>query len=82
MKFLIPLVLVGCAQAPMQEVKKDLVHGNISLNGVLNLSRTSFIKGCLFGIQTHYFERTGGKKLEYCKQASRAHEEEMKILLK
>ncbi|MAZ47917.1 MAG: hypothetical protein CME65_05100 [Halobacteriovoraceae bacterium] len=84
MKILYPLLflfLFSCASTPEEKLRSDLLEENISLGAVLNLGATSFIKGCLFGTQTHAFEKVKPSKFEYCKAAAGAHQEELKTLL-
>lgn len=81
LKILILFSLYNCATTPEEQLRKDFLDENISMNAVLNLGTTSFIKGCLFGGQIHAFEGVKKSKLEYCRAASRAHQEELKVLL-
>ena len=78
---LLSLCLSSCATTPEEQLRSDFLDENISLKAVLNLGTTSFIKGCIFGTQTHAFEGVKPNKLNYCKAAAAAHQEELKVLL-
>lgn len=80
------LALISCQTAPKksqlgEKEGFDFFEENISTSAVLNLGTTSFIKGCLEGLKVHVFEKTNGKKLEFCKAAARNHEMELRSLL-
>lgn len=74
-------ILASCATTPEEKLRNDLLEEDISISAVLNLGTTSFIKGCIFGTQTHAFEGIKPSKLEYCRAAAAAHQEELKVLL-
>ncbi len=83
---ILSITLGSCQTAPKkselgEKEGFDFFEENISTSAVLNLGTTSFIKGCLAGLKTHVFERTNGKKLEFCKAAAHAHEMELRSLL-
>lgn len=84
MKFLVLMMLAACASkpTPMEEIKREFNQDNVSMNAILNITRTSFIKGCIFGSQVHYFEQVKGKRFHYCRNAAKGHAEEIKSILK
>ena len=84
MRALVVLILLcSCAhtQDPLDSLKKDYQADNISLNAIMNITKTSFVKGCLFGSQIHYFEKINKNRFEVCKKAAEAHALELRGIL-
>lgn len=65
-------LVTGCASQKYKNIKKEYNEGNISLNAVLNLARTSYLKGC---------QENSKKVFEDCKNKADKHTESIAEIL-
>lgn len=80
---ILSLVLVSCAAlGPKKELKKEIDNGEVSVGSVLDLSRSSYLKGCVDGIKYLTKKETKGVVFEYCRTKAKLHEDEIKEILK
>jgi hypothetical protein len=66
------IFLTSCANQKYKRIKKEYNEGNISLNAVLNLARTSYLKGC---------QENSNKDFEDCKNKASKHTENIAEIL-
>jgi hypothetical protein len=66
------LFLLGCANHPYKEIKQEHQAGNISTNAVLNLARTSYLKGC---------QENSKLSFNQCIKKARQHSKNIKTIL-
>ena len=72
------LSFYSCASSkPKAEQDQD----SVSVNSALNLAKTSYIKGCVDGIQHVIRKKTYGKALSYCKTKSEIHKIELESII-
>ena len=72
------LIFVSCAH----KVDKTPDPDEITIDSVLSLSRSSYIKGCIDGMNDIKKEKTHGSRLNRCKNFSNAHIKKLEELLK
>lgn len=64
------------------DIKKEINDGDVSVDAVLNITRTSYIKGCIEGIKHLTRKESKGVYLEFCKVKAKSHEEDIKSIIK
>ena len=52
-----------------------------NLGAILDLAKTSYIRGCIEGMNHLIPKKTKGKRLEFCVESSKKHKEEMRTIL-
>ena len=74
------LFLCSCAHHRAQEPNawpEKIEH----LESILNLSKTSYIRGCIEGMNHLIPKQTKGKRLDFCVESSQKHTDEMRGIL-
>lgn len=73
----------GCAtKSQGQKVKEQMEKDDVSENAILNLTRTSYIRGCVEGIKHLTKKNSKGLYLDFCKTKAEIHESEIKEIIK
>jgi hypothetical protein len=75
------MFVVSCAHISDKPAKLRIQEKDLSLQSVLDLSRTSFQKGCVDGMKYQYPLKTYGKNFEACLKMAKDHESEIKEIL-
>ena len=75
---LIIILISSCATDPYAPIKNDIREKNVSVDAVLNIATTSYIKGCTEGLRE--VKKSKGH-FNQCKDLSLKHKEEMRELL-
>ena len=65
-----------------KSAKERIKEKEISLQSVLDLSRTSYQKGCVDGIKSRFNYKTYGKNFELCTKLSKEHQNVIRDILK
>jgi|SaaInlStandDraft_5_1057022.scaffolds.fasta_scaffold351908_2 hypothetical protein len=76
------LILSACSSSPVKVIKQEHAKGNISLDSILNLAKTSYIKGCIGGMNLIKKKRSHGKRFNLCKAKAQEHRQSLSKLLK
>jgi hypothetical protein len=72
-RIVVLLLFTSCASYKYQDIKKEYKNGKISLNAVLNMARSSYLKGCTENSK-HDFEK--------CKKLAQKHSSDIATILK
>jgi hypothetical protein len=72
-KLLLLFLITGCASKEYKNVKKEIRDGNISTQTILDLARSSYLKGC-----------SDNSKLSFsdCLHKAKTHQKEIREILK
>ena len=81
-KLLVLFSLISCASTKLDKVRTELKEKEISVESILIISDTSFVKGCIFGMNEISEDKTKGYRLDLCKKMAKEHIEGMRTLLK
>lgn len=77
---IIAFLITSCASSGTKAIKKDIDDGDVSLGAVLDLARSSYLKGCVDGMKHITKKKTYGVIFEYCKVQSIQHEKDIKLI--
>jgi hypothetical protein len=69
-----------CSCATQTPLSEQLKRNTISAGSVLDLAKTSYLRGCVEA-RVEIFGKTKGRNLKHCQQKSKKHVSEIKKIL-
>jgi len=87
MKLLVSLliftVFTSCASFnKKKQLKNEINNGEVSTGAVIDLARSSYLKGCVEGIKHLTKKQSKGVYFDFCKVKAKLHEEEILSIIK
>ncbi|MBD64723.1 MAG: hypothetical protein CME62_05925 [Halobacteriovoraceae bacterium] len=83
LKLLALIILMSCAHHPPEKsLKKEVNDGDVSVQSILDISRSSYLKGCVEGIKHLTKKESKGIYFEFCRTKAKLHEKDIKDIIK
>ena len=77
------LLLTSCASVNKKaQLKHEINDGQVSTGAVIDLARSSYLKGCIDGIKHLTKKQSKGVYFEFCKVKAKSHEEDILSIIK
>jgi len=78
----IPFLFSCSLMNTKKDVKEEIKDGDVSVGSILDLTRSSYLKGCIDGIKHLTQKKSKGVYFEFCKVKAKSHEEEVLSIIK
>ncbi len=75
------LCFQGCALSPVEKIKQEKKHDEISADSIIELARSSYVKGCIDGMNVIKKKRTKGERLRICVLKAKEHKAQLSKML-